>query len=112
MNPRTPPDTPYYELRVADNFSYMDKEAEYSAGFFVSAEEVLAKCRIIVEQCLKECAEPGSTAEEIYGCYTYYGDDPYVIPRNGAPDVTFSAWEYAKERSEDYANPKQSELPF
>jgi len=64
----------------------MDQEAEYMAGLFASAEEALVKCRVIVERCLKECAESGHTAAQVLECYKHFGDDPYLVARNGAPD--------------------------
>lgn len=49
----TPPaDSPYYQVNVADNFRYMDKEAEYVAGHFAAGEKAIAECKLIVERCL------------------------------------------------------------
>jgi hypothetical protein len=104
MNTARPADLPYYEVHVADNFCYMDKEAEYIAGLFPSGEEALAKCRVIVERCLKECAESGRTAAQVFECYKSFGDDPYLVARNGAPNVEFSAWDYAKQKSVDFVD--------
>ena len=97
------PDGPYYEVRVADNFRYMEKDAEYSAGFFSSGEEAIEKCKLIVERCLRECGEGSKSAAEIVACYRYFGDDPYLVPCNGAPALVFSGWDYAEKRAEDLA---------
>lgn len=102
MKPTVPSGLPCYEVHVADNFRYMDKEAEYVSGAFATADEALAKCRYLVEICLDECAEPGCTADQIFGCYRYFGDDPYIIARNGAPQIKFSGWDYAKLKSADF----------
>lgn len=104
------PDGPFYEIRVADNFRYMDKEAEYSAGFFSSGKEAIERCKLIVEGCLQECGEGGKSATEIVACYRYFGDDPYLVARNDAPAVMFSGWDYADRRARDFAREPSSNL--
>jgi hypothetical protein len=38
------------------------------------------------------------TAASLYTAYTMFGDDPFVVASPGAEDVSFSAWDYAKQR--------------
>lgn len=97
------PETPCYEVRVADNFRYMDKDAEYSAGFSLSDEEAIEKCKLIVECSLQECRKGGKNVADILACYRHFGDDPYVLAHNGAPSLIFSAWNYADGRATTFA---------
>jgi hypothetical protein len=94
---------PYYEVRVADNFWYRDKEKECSAGIFSSADAAIEKCRAIVDICLEENRDGGKSPEQIFAGYRYSGDDPFIVAHNGAPSVMFSAWDYAERRAADLA---------
>jgi hypothetical protein len=48
---------------------------------------------------------PGTTAAELCRLYLSFGPDPFPIPLNqDDPFVEFSAWTYAKERSENVAS--------
>lgn len=85
-----------YQVIVDDNFHYMDTDERYVISGFVTAEHALAKCKAIVEQCLKDCAKPGDTPEQIYGSYQAFGEDPWVGSPPGKPPVRFSAWDYAR----------------
>ena len=65
-----------YTIIVDDNFHYQDPEHRYEIPGFASVEAAVAKCRSIVDACLKDCAEPGHSAEEIVACYKSFGEDP------------------------------------
>ncbi len=84
-----------YELFVDDNFHYMDEESRYKAGSFDSYDEALAKAKAIVDDFLGQSHTPGMTSKELYGAYTGFGEDPFIIPED---DSHFSAWDYARER--------------
>jgi hypothetical protein len=48
-----------------------------------------------------------SSAPEFYQRYTLVGEDPFVVAIDGAgPDLEFSAWDYARERSEVMCRPE------
>jgi uncharacterized membrane-anchored protein len=92
-----------YSVYVDDNFHYMDKDSRYKLGDFDSCEEAVQACKKIVdeffEQYLKESKNGKLTAKGLYGGYTAYGEDPYIISDD--KKCKFSAWDYAKERSKE-----------
>ena len=45
--------------------------------------------------------KPGMTAAELYDMYTSFGDDPFIVRIDPNDPIHFSAWDYAKERSND-----------
>ena len=85
-----------YKIIVADNFHYQDQDEEHVAGIFEDGDSALAEAHRIVDASLTNALRPGMTAEALYEAYTMFGEDPYVVPINGAPDVSFSAWDYAR----------------
>jgi hypothetical protein len=87
-----------YRVLVDDNFDYMNPEARWTAGQFDTAAEAIAKCKSMVDGDLADLHEPGMTADALYQAYIHFGDDPFVAGPTGAETVTFSAWDYAKER--------------
>lgn len=90
---------PRYRVMVDDNFHYQESDERREHGTYETVEEALAACRGIVDQSLEEEHRPGISAEGLYGRYTSFGDDPFIVVLNGADDnATFTAWSYAKER--------------
>lgn len=85
-----------YKVIVADNFHYQDRDAHYAHGEFPSLDAAIAACKRIVDDYLTSAYKPGMTAEALYGSYTSFGDDPFIVP--AAPGVAFSAWDHAKAR--------------
>lgn len=89
-----------YRVMVDDNFDFMDDDERYCAGSFASYSEAVAAARRIVEKEFQN--EDGTrktgTPEELYDQYTSFGDDPFIVPFGGAPQMPrFSAWDYAKQ---------------
>jgi hypothetical protein len=97
-----------YRVLVDDNFHYMKEEERYEAGTFGSYAEALAKCKAIVEACLREMAKPGMTADELYRAYGTFGEDPW-IPETPTGTARFSAWDYARTRSQELCPPGDSD---
>ena len=90
-----------YKVMVDDNFHYMDEDERYQHGVFLTVEEAIASCKRIVDEYIENCYKPGMSATELYDSYTSFGSDPFVVPVSPADDrVVFSAWDYAKERSQ------------
>ena len=94
---RTMPDR--YHVIVRDNYHYQDEDEAYVITGFVTEAEALEKCQEIVEQDLESYAEPGRTAEDIFGYYKMFGDDPSIVSSKDGPPGAFSGWAYAKEQS-------------
>jgi hypothetical protein len=89
-----------YKVLVDDNYDYMDQDRRYEYGVFPTAEEAIAACKGIVDSNLNHFTKPGMTASELYAGYTGYGDDPFIVGVNADDEpVSFSAWDYAEERS-------------
>jgi hypothetical protein len=86
---------------VDDNFHYQDEGARHADGTYGTVEEALAACRAIVDRTLRHEYRPGMTADTLYGQYTDFGDDPFIVVIGGEDErAKFSAWAYAKERAE------------
>lgn len=88
-----------YIVRAYDNFHYMDEEEAYELPPFEDVEGALEACRARVDQSLDEVAKPGMTAAAIYAEYMMFGEDPALIATGASPQVHFSAWDYARQRS-------------
>jgi hypothetical protein len=90
---------PRYRVMVDDNFHYQDPDERREHGTYETVQEALAACRGIVDRSLEEEHRSGISAEDLYGRYTSFGDDPFIVVLDGADDsATFRAWNYAKER--------------
>jgi hypothetical protein len=100
-----------YRVMCDDNFHYMEGDERSAHGTFASAEEALDACRRLVDRSLMhEYAQGGVTAEALYDRYTDFGDDPFVVALDGAPDVKFSAWSHAKQRAAELTAPGEEGL--
>jgi hypothetical protein len=89
-----------FVLIIADNFHYQDESEVYQKGPYLNFAAALAEAKDIVDQFLKAEYKPGMTAEKLYAQYTSFGDDPAIVGP-GIQGVPFSAWTYAKQRSEE-----------
>lgn len=79
----------------------MDAGSRYSSGEYDTYKEAVARCKQIVDEYLESALKPGMTAEELYGSYTMFGEDPFII---GDTNKKFSSWDYAKEKSKEMTN--------
>ena len=86
-----------YRILIADNFHFMDEDAQYEEGEYAKAEEAIKHCMDIVDDYLVSAYQPGMTASELWESYTLFGEDPSILSV-GKPKVCFSAWDYAKGR--------------
>lgn len=85
-----------FTVIVADNFHYMDTTKHWIVGEFATETEAISACKKVVDEFLGRAIEPGLAAEDLYRCYTTFGEDPFVIGPVKGP--AFSAWDYAKRR--------------
>jgi hypothetical protein len=85
-----------YEVYVDDNFHHMDESERYKLGDFESCEEAVAACKKIVDDFLERGYAPGMSLDELYGGYTMFGEDPFIVSEDAR--CRFSAWSYAKQR--------------
>jgi predicted P-loop ATPase/GTPase len=86
---------------IDDNFHYMNEDERNEHGVYPTAEEAIAACRRIVDECLKNSYKPTMTEKALYETYQMFGDDPFIIAvsPNDKP-VEFQARNYAKARSQ------------
>ena len=94
-----------FQVLADDNFHAYDEGERYQQGVYDTLDEAIAMCRAIVDRDLAHQYEPGMTADELYHRYTSFGEDPFIrdtahalIPSG---EVPFSAWTYAKQRSDE-----------
>ena len=90
-----------YKVLVDDNYHYMDESERYSSGEFDTAEEAIAKCKAIVDEYIENPAIKATSPADLYDSYVTFGEDPFI---EGPTEVHFSAWDYAKKRSEQIFN--------
>jgi hypothetical protein len=89
---------PRWRVLVDENYHYKDPESRWELGVFDTAEEALSECRRMVDDDLREFHRPGMSADALLTAYQALGDDPFVVPIDGAAAVDFSAWAYAEQR--------------
>ncbi|MBC7901550.1 MAG: hypothetical protein H7070_16025 [Saprospiraceae bacterium] len=88
-----------YKVLVDDNFHYMDESERYAFGEFDTAEAALAAAKSMVDEDIASFYKEGMSAGDVYSQYTAFGVDPFIV--SDAEKVEFSAWTYAKARSEE-----------
>ena len=90
------PDEPGYVVLVNENSHYMDETERYEQGRYPDCATALAVCRRMVDDFLASNGGGAKTAGELFGIYTTFGDDPFIVTEDDA--CTFSAWDYARQR--------------
>ena len=102
-----------YRVLVDDNYHYMDESERWALGEYATYAQALAACQRLVDACLEEGYAPGKTAEALYGYYTMFGDDPFIVELSDSPDTSsgFSAWTYARARCEELCSRPPQEPP-
>ena len=68
-----------YKVLIDDNFHFMDESGRITHGVFATADEAVAACKKIVDDCLVPMLGPGMTARALYEQYMGFGDDPFVV---------------------------------
>ena len=87
-----------YQVVIADNFHYMDRDEFVSHRCFKNGDAAAAAAMAIVDEWLHDALLQGVEPANLYETYQAFGDDPFILALDGSPDVEFSAWDYAKER--------------
>lgn len=91
-----------YAVLVADNFQYMDSGQHFELGTYATLDEAIEASMGVVTHWLTDEWKPGMTAEQLYGQYVSFGEDPFIIdgqpPDDPEAEIVrlFSAWEFAK----------------
>lgn len=88
-----------YVVMVDDNFHYMDKDERYKHGEFADAGVAIERCRRIVDESLESLYQAGMPASELWTSNMCFGEDPFIDCVDASP-VSFSGWDYARERCE------------
>ncbi len=90
-----------YLVYVDDNFHSGDESERYKLGEFETREEALAACKQKVEEYFERIKRGEHSFQELWEGYMLYGEDPFIINDDDAD--RFSAWEYAKQRCQEYS---------
>jgi hypothetical protein len=88
-----------YAVYVDDNFHFLDESERYRLGEFSSCEEALRTCKEMIDEFFDKDFDVNITYEELYGGYTMFGEDPFIVSDDEG--CFFSAWDYAKEKSRE-----------
>ena len=94
-----------YKVMVDDNFRYGEEDERSEYGTFATAEEALETCRRLVDEALLAQYKDGETADHLFERYKSFGDDPFVVALDPAPNIEFSAWTYAQRRALELVAP-------
>lgn len=93
-----------YKILIDDNFHYMDESERTTGPTLTTREEAIAEAKKIVDESLRwerrQCQNPHNPSE-IFARYRSFGEDPFIVSED--EECSFSAWEYAKERSASIA---------
>jgi hypothetical protein len=91
-----------YKVMVDDNFHYMEEDERYELATFSTIEEAIAACKRIVDDELSALAKGKNyTPDQLYEHYVSFGSDPFIVALDSKDDrPCFSAWAYAKERTQ------------
>jgi hypothetical protein len=97
-----------YRVLVDDNYHFTDETERYALGEFPNLAQAIEAAQRIVDEYLLSAYQPGMTAAALYGSYTGFGEDPFIvaIPATDNGNL-FSAWDYAKRRCEELCAPAQ-----
>ncbi len=85
-----------YKVFVDDNSRYMDEPARYEKGEYDSYAAAVAACEAIVNQYLSGAFKAGMSADDLFGSYISFGEDPFITPE--PEGFHFSARDYARKR--------------
>jgi hypothetical protein len=92
-----------YQLKIYDNFHYMDENEAYMHGAFATYEDALHAAKKIVEDHIISNYKPGMSPSEMSANYKMFGEDPIIISEFRQDDERqFSAWTYAQEFAKRY----------
>lgn len=90
-----------YQVFIDDNYRYQDSDSRVTGPTFQTYLEAVAYCQARVDSYLEEQSLAGVKPEALYSNYTSFGDDPFIVPDDEAGSKRFSAWDYARARTND-----------
>lgn len=85
-----------YTVLIHENSN--TEENDYTHGGFSDCKSAVGACKKIVDEFLSASYKQGMTSKELYGLYTVFGEDAYVVSTD--KNCSFSSWDYAKTRCE------------
>jgi hypothetical protein len=90
-----------YLVYIDDNFHNGDESERYKLGEFETREDALTACKQKVDEYFERIEMGKYNFKELWEGYMLYGEDPFIINDDAAD--RFSAWEYAKQRCQEYS---------
>ena len=88
-----------FHLRVYDNYHYQDESEAYNHGQYATYEEALVAAKGIVDEFLIHNWHKGSTEKDLLCSFSFYGEDPIIIPDHHGIHESFSAFDYVGTRA-------------
>ncbi|GHV48624.1 hypothetical protein FACS1894204_12980 [Synergistales bacterium] len=86
-----------FHLRIYENNHYADEEEAHDYGKFPCYDDALARAKEIVCRDVFWDWVCGHDIDELFSCYTMFGEDPVIISDDSAQQGgEFSAWTYAE----------------
>ena len=90
-----------FTVYIDDNFHFMDKSYRIKYAQYDTIEEAIKTCQVITKLSLLDFFKAEMSFKELILRYQTFGDDPWIDNSDG---ITFSAWDYAKEKAKILTN--------
>src|SRR6266851_4139823 len=68
-----------FRVLLDDNYHYLDESARTTLGEFDTLEAAVAAARAMVDEFPAGSLRPDMAAEELFGAYTSFGEDPFIV---------------------------------
>jgi len=95
-----------YIVVVDDNFRFMDEDQRYTLGELATLDAAIDACKAVVDEFIRGAHRAGMSADSLYATYAALGEDPFIAAAGVPPP--FSAWDYARQRCEQFCLTGQS----
>ena len=75
----------------------MDESEAYDHGQYQTYEDAVIAAKTIVDEFFHHNWRSGVTPDELLGLYSFYGEDPIILPDEPGKHESFSARNYAAD---------------
>ena len=83
-----------YTVKIDDNYHSMYEEDSLTDKSYDNLKEAVKRCEEITVRSLEDVYEEGITSEKLSAQWAMFGEDPFVIGKEGVP---FSARSYVTD---------------
>ena len=102
-------ETKKFQLRVYDNFHYMDESDVFDSGHYKTYADAIIAAKEMVDEFFERHWKPGITIDELIDLFISFGEDPSIIPDDAGEHARFSAFTYASVSAEMICNKMKKE---